>query len=292
MATVVIAAVIILATVAVISFSGASGRPARQSESAGPNLSCNQPAYLTSLVSLVEGTQSFVQQSHGLSYVLAYGDNESAETGYATVSGVREQLSYPPRTSLALYSYGTGTTTGCPSTLGTKGVVGALWIQVPLGSDGAYNLTGMSIYFTPGVFSNSTETSSLATSTSSATSATCVISAEGTGFYVTVLSDSGQPVQGVQVSGIRVTETNEGICTQTVGAYLTNSTGSVLITPNIGSYYNLTVRYGGRTYAAQAPIEPMQTTYVTLRVPSGNVTITEVPFGGCQRTTQSTTCPG
>lgn len=128
--------------------------------------------------------------------------------------------------------------------------------------------------------------------TSLSSNSTCVITAEGTGFYVTVLSDTGQPIQGAQVSGVRVTETNGGACTQTISTFLTNSTGSVLITPNIGSHYLLTIQYQGRTFSAKAPIEPMQTTYVILRVPSGNVSISEVPLGGCQKNANGTTCPG
>ena len=141
-----------------------------------------------------------------------------------------------------------------------------------------------------------TETSTSAGDTSSTmsttTSITCIVSAEGSGFYVTVLSDTGQPIQGVQVSGSRVTQTNGGTCQQNIGTYLTNSTGSVLITPNIGSYYLLSMLYQGKNYTAKAPIEPMTTTYVTLKVPSGNVTITEVYEGGCQTNTGGVTCPG
>ncbi len=124
------------------------------------------------------------------------------------------------------------------------------------------------------------------------TSATCIISAEGTGFYVTALSDAAQPIQGAQVAGIRVTEVNGNTCNRTLGTLLTNSTGSVLITPSIGSYYHLTIQYQGRTFSTQVPIEPMQTTYVTLKVPSGNFSITEIPFGGCKITANSITCPG
>lgn len=74
--------------------------------------------------------------------------------------------------------------------------------------------------------------------------------------------------------------------------YTTNSTGSVLITPNIGSYYQLSIAYQSATYSVRAPIEPMTTTYVTLSIPSGNVTITEVFEGGCQTNSGGVTCPG
>lgn len=127
-----------------------------------------QPAYLVRLASQVEQTQSFAQQSHGLSYVLASGNNDTGETVKIDDG---PPVVYPSETNLAFYSYGNNSTTSspsssasssslgsevCPSILGTKGVVGALWIRVPINSDGSYNLANMSIYFTPGVFSNST----------------------------------------------------------------------------------------------------------------------------------------
>jgi cytochrome bd-type quinol oxidase subunit 1 len=124
--------------------------------------SCNQPPYLVKLASQVQQTQNFSQQSHGLSYVLAYGNNQSAETGTANGKSIYS----PPETSLAFYSYGTTSTAVCPSNLGTEGVVGALWIQVPINSDGSYNLANMSIYYTAGVFTNSTAFSQSTSTTS------------------------------------------------------------------------------------------------------------------------------
>jgi hypothetical protein len=124
------------------------------------------------------------------------------------------------------------------------------------------------------------------TTTTTSTSTECSISGEGTGFYVTVLSDSGQAVQGAQVTG------TSSPCQQDIGTYVTNSTGSVLITPSIGSYFQLSIAYQGSNYTVKAPIAPMETTYVTLRVPSGNVTISEVFEGGCQTSSGGVSCPG
>jgi hypothetical protein len=136
-----------------------------------------------------------------------------------------------------------------------------------------------------------TQTSTYSTATS--TSISCTISSEGTGFYVTVVTDTGQPIQGVQVSGTLVTQiTNGGSCQRNIDIYLTNSTGSVLITGNTGSYYQLTILYQGKNYTAQAPIDPMASTYVDLKIPSGNVSITDIPYGGCLRNSTATICPG
>jgi hypothetical protein len=72
--------------------------------------------------------------------------------------------------------------------------------------------------------------------TSTSQNPLCAITAEGTGTYVTVTSDSGQPLQGVQVSGIRVTDVETQTCSQDIGTLVTNSTGSVLLSPNMASY--------------------------------------------------------
>jgi len=120
----------------------------------------------------------------------------------------------------------------------------------------------------------------------------CTVSAEGTGFYVTVLTDSGSPVVGAQVSGSRITEIGAETCDQSVGTQYTNSSGTVSISYNIGSYYMLTVGYQGRNYPIRGPIFPMQTTYVKLIVPSGNYTTSFVFEGGCTTTNGGITCPG
>jgi hypothetical protein len=82
------------------------------------------------------------------------------------------------------------------------------------------------------------------------------------------------------------------MCEQSIGSQPTNSSGTVLITDNMGSYYSLTVQYQGKSYAIKGPIVPMETTYVILKVPSGNYSISEVFEGGCNKTASGVTCPG
>ena len=137
----------------------------------------------------------------------------------------------------------------------------------------------------------STTTSLMSNTSTTTTSIQCTVSGAGTGLYVTVLSDSGQRIQGAQVTGTVVTEIDSSTCQQDIGTYVTNSTGSVLITQNAGSYYQLSIAYQGTSYPVKAPIAPMETTYVTLMVPSGNVTISEVFEGGCQTSSGGVTCP-
>ncbi len=137
-----------------------------------------------------------------------------------------------------------------------------------------------------------TETVNASSATTTSTSVVCSISAAGTGSYVTVESDAGQPLQGIQVSGTIVTQiSNEGNCQQNIGIFQTNSTGTALITQTSGSYYMLSILYQGRDYTATASIDPFQSTYVTLRVPSGNVSVSEIPYGGCLRNATATICP-
>lgn len=125
------------------------------------------------------------------------------------------------------------------------------------------------------------------------TSTYCTVSASGTGLYVTVETDSGLPVVGAPVSGSTVLEFAGGeTCEQSVGSQYTNSTGTALIADNMGSYYVLSVQYQGKNYTVNAPISPMETTYVTLKVPSGSYSVSEVFEGGCSKTASGVSCPG
>ncbi len=131
------------------------------------------------------------------------------------------------------------------------------------------------------------------TSVTTSSSVVCSVSAAGTGLYVTVESDGSQPISGIQVSGTGVIEFSNGEgCQQDNGSLTTNSTGSVVFGADTGSYYLLSILYQGENYTATAPVYIMQSTYLTLRVPSGNISVTEIPFGGCIRNSTETQCPG
>ncbi len=172
----------ILATVMVviISVSMIELAPARNDTISSSSTSvntCGLESYYVRLAGEVQKDNRFVTASNGSTYVLAYGSNATAETGIegaknstspppgTTASGPAPpggylvggtSVYYPPSTSLAFYSYGNSEVTQCPSALGIRSVVGALWVQVPLNPDGSPSLANMSIYYTPGVFSNST----------------------------------------------------------------------------------------------------------------------------------------
>jgi hypothetical protein len=128
---------------------------------------------------------------------------------------------------------------------------------------------------------------------STSSSIACTVSAAGTGLYVTLESDSGQPLSGVQVSGTAVIDFSNGeSCQEYSSSLATNTTGSVVFGADTGSYYLLSILYQGENYTATAPVYIMQSTYLTLRVPSGNISVTEIPFGGCIRNSTETLCPG
>jgi len=129
--------------------------------------------------------------------------------------------------------------------------------------------------------------------TSFSTSIACTVSAAGTGLYVTVESDDGHPISGIQVWGTAVIDFSNGeSCEQDDGSLTTNSTGSIVFGADTGSYYLLSIFYEGMNYTASAPVYIMQTTYLILRIPSGNISVTEIPFGGCIRNSTETLCPG
>lgn len=115
---------------------------------------CDFPSSLSTLAAQVQANQRFTSQQHGLSYVLAYGDNESGTTGQ--VNGKPHSTS--PDTALTFYSYGDKPVSACPDNFPSSPIVGVLWVHVPLSPNGSYNLDDMTVYFTPGLFTNSTAT--------------------------------------------------------------------------------------------------------------------------------------
>jgi hypothetical protein len=110
---------------------------------------------MVQLASQVQTSPKFTSQLHGLSYVLVTGDNESGTTGQ--VGG--KPFHTPPDIGLEFWSYGPKPINGCATNLGNKGVVGVLCVRVPINPDKSYALANMTVYFTPGLFTNSTSIS-------------------------------------------------------------------------------------------------------------------------------------
>jgi hypothetical protein len=283
-AVVIIIAAIFVAAVPIVLLAsnpriGSGPVSAPLTTNTGSSTSCDQPAYLIRLASQVEQTQTFAQHSHGLSYVVAYGNNQSATTG--TAGG--KPFYSPPQTNLALYSYGAPTayaaysTPVCPSDVGTKGVVGALWIYVPIKSDNSYDLANMSVFFTPGVFANSTEatqTTGNATSTNTI-STICTVAVEGAGTYLHVVSDSTQrPLPGIPVHVLPTANSCFGASRPGPATYTTNATGWVSIGGMQANYYfDVSLADAGSIYNFSLPQGPLDSTNATLSLPSGNLSV-------------------
>ncbi len=147
---------------------------AAQSDQVGGK--CGLPSYLIDLASQVQADPRFVSASAGLSYVLATGNNESTETvvidahvqqtGNNLTGGTSSSkleggttIYYPPETNLLFYSYGSQPPATCANTLGSKGVVGMISVNVPITPTASYDLQGMSLDHTNGVMSNGTAVS-------------------------------------------------------------------------------------------------------------------------------------
>jgi len=128
-----------------------------------------------------------------------------------------------------------------------------------------------------------TQTYSPSTSTSSSSFA-CTISAEPTGFYLHVVSDnSGLPVQGANLTAtlVSVCDNVNSTLTDSHEYFTTNSSGwtSVVLSfvPS-GNYFlifNVVYYNSSFTFAKTFDVYwlPEQGAFVTLSIPSGNVTI-------------------
>jgi hypothetical protein len=199
---------------------------------------CGNSTFLTRLASQVEAQPRFTSESHGLVYALAYGDNQSGTTGQAN----GRTYSAPPETGLAFYSYGTGPDQPCPEVQGLSGVVGALWVRVPINPDKSYNLSGMTVYFTPGVFVNGTSVQSGDNSTGSN--------------IQPCLNPSGSIVQQFGGSSANSSEP-----------------GELAIVLQTGSSATVCVKYAGDTYSPEIGL-------VTLKPSVFVETCSQMPGGG------------
>jgi hypothetical protein len=109
------------------------------------------PQSIIGLVQRVEADRNFTVSSHGFEYVFE-GYSENGPTN-GTVDG--RPYYAPPTTSLTFYSFGSANPV-CSGGIPANSVVGALWIKVPKNSDGSYDLSNISVYYTPGLFLNQT----------------------------------------------------------------------------------------------------------------------------------------
>ena len=101
-------------------------------------------------------------------------------------------------------------------------------------------------------------------------------SAQGYAFYVKVVNDTsgGSPVSGASVSGsyISMCISGNGTTTKTDASKLptqvTPASGTIM-EPADGGNYSIVIQYSGQKYTFDAYVRPIDTTTLTLSVPSG-----------------------
>ena len=125
---------------------------------------------------------------------------------------------------------------------------------------------------------------------SAATSETCTVSSEPTGFFLHLVPDSGTGViPGLIVQVTPMTECGGGATADTSAemAYVTNGTGWVVasIPPVSGNFYLVySFEFSGKEYSINASWQPEQATFTMVGLPSGIVTTTYVIPKSCNTT--------
>ena len=154
----------------------------------------------------------------------------------------------------------------------------ALLLVLVLASAGAGFYVGNSSRQTTTATSTYTEAvPTVTTLTVSMTSESCIVSAESTGFFLHLVTDSGSaPVAGIPIKVIPVAECtgNPTLDVSDEANYATNGSGwAVIADPPVSSNYYLvySFQYGGRGYNVSASWRPQQGTFTTVTLPSGNV---------------------
>jgi len=116
---------------------------------------CGFPQYILNLASRVESDLRFtaIKHQHDQAFAFEY----YSETGPTTGTADGKPYYAPPKVEMAFYSYGSQAQTFCPGDpRGAEGVVGAIWVTIPMSPAGSFDLANMSLYYTRGVFRNST----------------------------------------------------------------------------------------------------------------------------------------
>jgi len=136
--------------------------------------------------------------------------------------------------------------------------------------------------FPPATQSGSTE--------SSTETDTCTVSAESTGFFLHLVSDStNAPIAGVQVNLVTpVVECAQDTTESSFSSsYTTNGSGwAVISQPGVGGNYYLLYyfSYSSRNYSVMADWRPQQGTSTTVSLPSGSVNTTYMFPKSCNGT--------
>jgi hypothetical protein len=102
----------------------------------------------------------------------------------------------------------------------------------------------------------------------------------GKALYVRLVKDNtSEPIPNTWINYTEgYTCVDEGgtteVTTAIISGFQTNSSGIASLHTIYSSWYDLIVHYSGHTYSLRADMRPNQTTYVTVKLPSGDRTLT------------------
>ncbi len=121
----------------------------------------------------------------------------------------------------------------------------------------------------------SNRSASSSSSTTGTSYATCAVNFMGNGTFLQIISESTQqPLTGVS---LHVSPVANGDCyvAQNPATYNTNSSGWVSLgaLPG-GAHFLVSLEYAGTSYNFSIPQQSLDVSYATLRLPSGNLSVT------------------
>ena len=111
----------------------------------------------------------------------------------------------------------------------------------------------------------------------------CIIAGQPAGMFLRIVSDSGAPVAGAQVTATHKEADDycNGVLYTGISAttsFTTNGTTWYALDATNAGTYSFGVTYSGHTYGLSAQMEPVSVTCATLYVPSGRTNVTSTEF--------------
>ncbi|MHB2035767.1 MAG: hypothetical protein ACYCPW_03375 [Nitrososphaerales archaeon] len=122
-------------------------------------------------------------------------------------------------------------------------------------------------------------TSDLTASTTANT--TCIVTGGPDGVYLRIVTDSGSPVSGVNITGEAIVSINWQLCNEGQVIASTNSTGWASLGDYAGNY-GLHFLHSGTIYNMTVDTRPVAMTLDTFSVPSGNLSTQYCMYGNMQ----------
>ena len=106
----------------------------------------------------------------------------------------------------------------------------------------------------------------------------CFITPLGKGLYIHTVTDNGQPLNNTLVAIYFASPICPGVTISITGQLLrTNASGWTSYTLNGAGRYSFTIQYSSKQYNFSVLEKANQTTYATVKLPSGNLSAAYVP---------------